>query len=377
MRKTARPKPRAAPSGKPRWDGAGPKPLQLKEIAQWVGGRVIGDDRTLIRGLCGIREAKAGDLTFVANARYLHLLKTTRASAVIASKEVAQAPIPILQTEDPSLAFAKLAALMGLESQRHPRGVSPKAVLGKGVRLGKGVALQAYVVVEEGAEIGDRTILYSGCYVGHQARIGNDCLIYPNVTIRERVQIGHRVILHAGSVIGSDGFGFVTTQGVHHKIPQLGTVVVEDDVEVGANVTIDRARFGKTVVGKGTKIDNLVQIAHNVVTGTNCILVAQSGISGSTTLGNNVVLAGQVGIVGHITIGDNVMVGAQAGVSKSVPPDTRVWGYPAKEHSQAKRIHAAVSRLPEMVKAFQQMRRRLETMERRLSEERPPASQSH
>ena len=334
---------------------------RLDRIAKLIGGVVVGDSATRITGVCGIREAKTGDLTFVANSKYLQLLESTQASAAITSREVRSAPIPIIQTENPSLAFAKLASLLSPDAQRHPRGVSPKAAIAKGVKLGRGVAIQPFAVVEEGARIGDRTVIYAGCYVGRNARVGNDCLIYPNVSIRERVEIGHRVIIHSGTVIGSDGFGFATVKGTHHKIPQVGSVVIEDDVEIGAGVTIDRARFGKTVVGKGTKIDNLVQIAHNVVLGSNCIVVAQTGISGSTTLGNNVVLAGQSGIVGHITIGDNVMVGAQSGVTKSIPPNSSVWGYPAKPLAKAKRVNAGLQRLPELY-------RRVETLEERLRE---------
>ena len=327
---------------------------------------MIGDGETLITGLCGIREAKRGDLTFVANPKYLQLLESTQASAVITSEDALATSLPMIRTENPSLAFAKLATFLSPAIEQHPQGVSPKAILGRRVRLGKGVAIGPFVVVEEDASIGDRAVLYAGCYIGKQTAIGNDCLIYPHVTIRERVEIGHRVIIHSGTVIGSDGFGFETVKGIHHKIPQIGTVVIEDDVEIGSHVAIDRARFGKTVVGKGTKIDNLVQIAHNVVLGSNCILVAQSGISGSTTLGNHVVLAGQAGIVGHITIGDNVIVGAQAGVSKSIPASTNVWGTPAKPLSRVKRVNAAVQRLPELVKTVNQMRQRIEALEKNL-----------
>jgi len=351
--------------------GNGLGPRKLKEIAQWIHGEIVGDGNTLITGICGIKEAKPGDLTFVASSKYLHLLESTQASAVITSRDVEGALKPIIRTDNPSLSFAKLAELLYPVAQGHPSGVSPKAVLGKKVRLGKGVAIQPFVVVEDEVAIGDRTVLYSGCYVGKKTTIGNDCLIYPNVSIRERVEVGHRVIIHSGTIIGSDGFGFTTIKGVHHKIPQIGTVVIEDDVEIGANVTIDRARFGKTVVGKGTKIDNLVQIAHNVVTGSNCIFVAQSGISGSTVIGNNVVLAGQAGIVGHIAIGDNVMVGAQAGVSKSIPPNTSVWGSPAKPLNKAKRVNAALQRIPELYKTVEEMRKKLESLEKRLGPHTP------
>ncbi|MCM8811473.1 MAG: UDP-3-O-(3-hydroxymyristoyl)glucosamine N-acyltransferase [Candidatus Omnitrophica bacterium] len=337
---------------------------RLKELARLVSGEVVGDGNTLITGICGIKEARAGDITFIANSKYQHLLQTTQASAVITSRDVQTAPKPIIRTDNPSLAFSKLVSHFVPSVQKHPSGVSPRAFIGKGVRVGKGAAVGPFAVVEEGASIGDRTVVYAGAYIGRDASVGNDCLIYPHVTIRERVEIGHRVIVHSGSVIGSDGFGFATVQGVHHKIPQIGTVIVEDDVEIGANVTIDRARFGKTLIGRGTKIDNLVQIAHNVIVGPNSILVSQSGISGSTVLGSNVVLAGQAGLVGHITIGDNVMVGGQSGVTKSVPPNTHVWGIPAKPLAKAKRINAVVQRLPELHKTVEMLEQRIEELER-------------
>lgn len=339
-------------------------PCLLKNVARLVGGTVVGNSSTRVTGICGIREAGPGQLTFMADSRYAHLLESTRASAVITSRDVRSAPIPMIQTENPSLAFAKLAAYAHPEGEQHPEGIHSKGWIAKTARLGKGVSVHAFAVVDEAARVGDRTVLYPGCYVGRSARIGNDCVIYPNVSIRERVEIGHRVIIHSGTVIGSDGFGFTTLQGIHHKIPQIGTVVIEDDVEIGANVTIDRARFGKTLIGKGTKIDNLVQVAHNVEIGPNCIVVAQAGISGSTRLGSHVVVAGQAGVVGHITIGDNVMVGAQAGVSKSIPDNTQVWGTPAKPLARAKRVNAAVQRLPELYHRVEELQKRLVSLEK-------------
>jgi UDP-3-O-[3-hydroxymyristoyl] glucosamine N-acyltransferase len=190
-------------------------------------------------------------------------------------------------------------------------------------------------------------------------------LIYPHVSVRERTQIGDRVIIHSGAVIGSDGFGFAMVRGVQEKIPQIGTVAIEDDVEIGANVTIDRARFNKTVIGKGTKIDNLVQIGHNVTTGKNCIIVAQAGVAGSASLGEGVILAGQVGIVGHIHVGDRVIAAGQAGVTKSVPPDTKISGYPARPHDVAKRINACIHRLPELYKKIKELEQKIEELERK------------
>ncbi len=340
----------------------------LKEIAQLIDGEVVGNENAVITGISGIREAEDGDLTFLANSRYLNLLDVTKAAAVITSREITSASKPIIRTDNPSLAFAKLISLLLPAEQNHPSGIHPAAVIGKNVKLGRDIALQPYVVIDDEAEIGDRTIIYCGGYLGRRAKIGNDCLVYPNVTIREKVQIGDRVIIHSGTVIGSDGFGFITVNGAHHKIPQVGTVVIEDDVEIGANVTIDRARFGKTIIGRGTKIDNLVQIAHNVVVGENSIIIAQAGISGSTTIGKNVTIAGQAGLVGHITIGDNAVLAAQAGVTKSVPPNTCVSGYPAKPHEEAKRLNAFVSRLPEIAEELKRLQEKVNQLESKLTD---------
>jgi len=224
------------------------------------------------------------------------------------------------------------------------------------------------VVGEDNVAIGDKSVIHASSFIGHNSTIGSEALIYMHVSIRERIFIGNRVIIHSGTVIGSDGFGFATLRGLHHKIPQIGTVVVEDDVEIGANVTIDRARFDKTIIGRGTKIDNLVQIAHNVTVGENCIIVAQAGVSGSTVLGNNVLLAGQAGLVGHINIGDGAVVAAQAGVTKSIPPNTKVSGYPAKPHETAKKVNACLQRLPQLVEKVKELQKKVEELENKLKD---------
>jgi UDP-3-O-[3-hydroxymyristoyl] glucosamine N-acyltransferase len=340
----------------------------LKEIAEFVEGKVVGDANAIITGVSGIKEAREGDITFLANPKYSPLLSTTSASAVIISKDT---PIPasrnLIVTDTPSLAFAKVISLIVPDETRRIKGVHPTAILGKNIVLGKDVAIGPYVVVEDNVKIGNNTVVYSGSFIGHDTKIGDETLIYPNVSIRERITIGNRVIIHSGTVIGSDGFGFVTVDGVHHKIPQVGVVEIEDNVEVGANVTIDRARFDKTVIGKGTKIDNLVQIAHNVVTGKNCLIVAQVGISGSTILGNNVTLAGQAGLVGHIIIGDNAIVTAQSGVSKSVPENTMVSGYPARPFNTTQRVNACAQNLPKLFDMVKELKKRIEELESRLS----------
>jgi len=338
----------------------------LSEIAKIVDGEIVGDPSVVITGICGIKEAKPGDLTFVANPKYLSLMKDTQASAIITSREINSAPKPIIKTENPSLAFAKMVSFIFPVEPLTFKGIHPTAIIGKNVKLGKDVSIGPYVIIGDDVTIGDKTVIYGSGYIGHHSVIGSETLIYLHVSIRERITIGNRVIIHSGTVIGSDGFGFATVKGLHHKIPQVGTVVVEDDVEIGANVTIDRARFDKTVIGRGTKIDNLVQIAHNVIVGENSIIVAQAGISGSTVLGKNVLLAGQAGLVGHINIGDGVVVAAQAGVTKSIPPNTKVSGYPAKPHETAKKVNACLQRLPQLVEKVKELQKRIEELEAKL-----------
>ena len=249
---------------------------------------------------------------------------------------------------------------------RTEKGISSLASVGKTAKIGKDTRIGPFAVIEDGVEIGDGTAVYAGVYIGHEAKIGRNALLYPNVSIRERCVIGDSVIIHSGAVIGSDGFGFATVQGLLHKIPQIGIVVIEDEVEIGANVTIDRARFGKTVIGRGTKIDNLVQIAHNVTIGENSIIIAQSGISGSATLGKGVIVAGQAGIVGHVEIGDGTVIAAQSGVSKSIGKNLIVGGSPVKPLNAWKRITASVQRLPDLFKKFNELRDRVKALEEKV-----------
>lgn len=338
----------------------------LAEVAELVGGKVVGDKTLVIKGLSGIKEAQKGDLTFLANSKYLSLAKDSQASAILVSKDVELDKKAVIVVENPSFAFAQLINAILKTDQYLPKGIHKTAVVADDAQLGKDVAVGAHAVIESQAKIGDNTVIEAGSFVGHETQIGENCHIYPNVTVRERLTLGSGVIIHSGTVIGSDGFGFELVGGIHEKIPQIGTVVIEDDVEIGANVTIDRARFDKTFIGQGTKIDNLVQIAHNVIIGPRCIIVAQVGISGSVEIGEGSILAGQAGVAGHLTIGEGAVVAAQAGVTKSVPPGAKVSGYPALEHTEARKLHASLKRLPGYIKTVRELTQRLEELEKQI-----------
>ena len=336
-------------------------PATLEELARLVGGRVEGDGRVVLHGVNGLREAGPGEIAFLANPRYAPLLASTRASAVVLGPGPS-ASVPVLRTDQPDLAFGRVAAHLHPPPPRPAPGVHPTAAVSPRASLGREVVVGPGTVVEDGASVGDRTVLLAQVYVGADARIGPDSLLYPQVVVRERCEVGARVILHSGAVIGADGFGFATQGGVHHKIPQTGIVVVEDDVEIGANTAIDRARFGRTVVGRGTKIDNLVQIAHNVVIGPGCLIAAQAGISGSTRLGSSVVVAGQVGTVGHIEIGDRSVVTAKTGVPKDLPPGSMVAGERSWSLKDYMRQMAALGRLPDLLEEIRRLRREVEEL---------------
>jgi len=335
----------------------------LAMVAQAVGGIVIGDGSTEITGVAGIREAREGELTFLANPRYEPFLEQTRASAIIVADDHRDIGKPLIQNPNPYLAFLKAVRFFQGEEPRPAPGVHPSAVVATEACVDASASVGPHAVVEPGAMIGPLAWIGPGCYIGAGASIGPETRLHPNVTILEECVLGARVIVHSGTVIGSDGFGFVRDGDVYRKLPQVGNVVIEDDVELGACVTIDRATMGTTRIGQGSKIDNLVQIAHNVQIGRNCIIVAQVGISGSTSVGENAVLAGQVGVVGHIEIGAGAQVGAKSGVSKSVKPGERVFGYPALPVGQAKRIEASLRHLPELIQTVRALKRRVEELE--------------
>ena len=338
--------------------------ISLRELAKLLDGEVVGDGDVEITGVAGIKEARPGDITFLANHKYEAWLRTTEASAVIMEHNSCDIDKPIIESSNPYYAFLKAVRVFHGNRIEDYQGIHPTSVVGKDVRLGERVCLGPHVVVESGVEIGDGSVVMAGSFVGAATKIGRDVLIYPNVTVREDVSIGDRVIIHSGTVVGSDGFGYAKDGDKYHKIPHVGNVVIEDDVEIGANVAIDRATTGTTLIKKGVKLDNLIHIAHNVVIAENSIVLAQVGIAGSTEVGKNVILAGQAGLMAHIRIGDNARVGSQAGVTKSVPADTSVSGYPAAPHAQAKRLHASVQRLPDLMKRVRSLEGIMEDLDK-------------
>jgi len=342
--------------------------MRLKEIAQFLNGELIGDPDLIINGAAKIEEAKSGDLTFLANPKYMKFLDTTRASAILVGPGAPALTIPHIIVADTYIGF--LNVLNKFYPPQKPKfsGIHPTAVISANVKLGENVAIAPLVYIAENVEIGSNTVLNPGCVILHGVRIGRDSILYPNVTIREGCQIGDRVIIHNGTVIGSDGFGFAPSGDTYIKFPQLGIVQIGDDVEIGSNCTIDRATMGATAIKRGCKIDNLVQIAHNVVVEENTVIAAQSGISGSTKVGKNVTIAGQVGVVGHIKIGDGAILAAKSGVSKDVP-DREVWfGYPAHPLMRQKKIEACVHNLPEMVKRIHALEKQISDLEQKLKE---------
>ena len=328
----------------------------LAEVARALAGDLEGDPTLEISGIAGIREAEPGQISFLANGRYQGFVKETRASALIVSRKAEINGLPAVRVDDPYLSFLRAIQLFAspLRNAFAP-GVSPRASVAASARLGAGCHVGDFVRVGENVELGDRVVLMPGAVVMDRVRIGEDSVIFPNVTLREDSKLGARVIVHAGTVVGADGFGYAWDGSAHRKIPQIGHVVLGDDVELGANVCIDRATTGVTSIGDGCKIDNLVQIAHNVQIARNSVVVAQAGISGSTRVGEQVKIAGQAGIIGHIEIGDRAQVGAQAGVTKSVEPDSAVSGYPARPHDQAMRLQAALAKLPELVRRVREL----------------------
>ncbi len=341
-------------------------PLKIKDIAKFISGEVVGNGEKLIDGINGVNEAREGQLAFVLSPKHAGSVRSTKASCVVVPKNLdGDFDKPLIKVDNPSIAFSRIIEFMMPGRIPHPKGVHPTAVISKKAHIAKSAVFGPYTVVEEGASVGENTVVYPFCYIGKNSKIGKDCVIYPNVIIREEISIGDRVAIHPGCVIGSDGFGYdFQNDGTHIKIPQLGTVVIEDDVELGASVTVDRARFNKTVIGKGSKIDNLVQIAHNVIIGPHCLIAAQSGIGGSSEIGRNVVFGGQVGVKDHIKVGDFVVAGAKTGIHKSYPAKTVLFGYPSRPADKAREQIAAVSLLPKLFDRVKALEAKIKELEK-------------
>ena len=330
--------------------------MKLSEITAMCGGTLEGGDPSMeICGVGSLSEAQPTEVSFLSNPRYGQQLAETQASAVLVRRDwEGHHTCALIRVEDPNRAFADVAVALSPPALAYPPGIHPSAVIHADAVLGDAVHIGPHCVVEAGARVGARSILLAGCYIGHGASVGEDCRLHPHVSVRAHCVLGDRVWIHDGAVIGSDGFGYSARKdGSWEKIEQLGIVTVGDDVEIGANVTIDRARFGSTRIGKGVKIDNLVQIAHNVQIGENSVMAAQVGISGSTRIGSGVQLGGQAGLAGHLEVSDGAIVGAQAGVTKSVPAGAFVSGYPAMAHKRAMLLHAHLGKLPELRKRVQ------------------------
>ena len=338
----------------------------LRELADWLDGQLCGPvdqiDATLeIEGITGIADAGPTQLTFAETA-HLKRAEACQAAAVIIPSGVSEFAKPSIRVKNPRLAFTRLLTLFNPRVEYAP-GVHPTAVVGQNVRLADSVTVMAQVFIGDDVIIGEGTVVHPLTYIGSGTRIGKDCLLHPHVTLRERTVLGDRVIIQSGAVLGGDGFGYVTVDGEHLKVPQVGNVVIEDDVEIGINTAIDRATTGSTIVRKGTKIDNLVHIAHNDIIGQHCFIVAQTGISGSVIVGDRVTLAGQTGTAGHIKIGGNSVFIGRAGITKDTPENFFGAGVPARPHQEWQREQIALHKLPDTLKKIKAMEKRLAELE--------------
>ena len=344
----------------------------LQELADLTGGEIIsGDPSLLITGFNSIQEAESGDVTFLGNSRYAPALKKSRASAVLTEEagEGLPAEMAVIRVSNPTLQFGTIIQKYGPQKLEFVPGIHPSACIHPNATVNPAtVFVGANAVIDDGAVVGDGSAIHANAYIGVFAKVGNDCIIYPNVVLKERCTLGNRVILNSGAVIGSDGFGYEFSGGKHVKIDQVGIVQIDDDVEIGSCTTIDRARFGRTVIGEGTKVDNQVQIAHNVTTGKHCVIVSQVGIAGSARLGNYVTVAAQAGIAGHLTIGNQTILLGRSGVTKDVPDKGVVTGFPARPLMEGRRLLAAPSKVPDILARLKAMEKRVKELEQKLTE---------
>jgi UDP-3-O-[3-hydroxymyristoyl] glucosamine N-acyltransferase len=337
--------------------------ITVAELASRLNCAFEGEGATVLSGVSSLEEAGSGDLVFMAKDKYRNLLETTKAAAVILPPGESFDKIPVIRSEKPYLTFVRAFDFFYTALRPKP-GIHPQALVSSSAKIGKDVAIGAFSVVSEGAEIRDGSVLFPLVTIYPKVIVGENCVIHSQVTLREEVRLGKRVILHSGVVIGTDGFGYIQDEdGSHIKIPQVGSVVIEDDVEIGANTTVDRATLGKTVIKKGTKIDNLVMIAHNVEIGPHSILAAQTGVAGSTKIGKHFIAGGQVGIADHITIGDNVIMAAKTGVTKDVASGSFVSGSPHLEIKTWRKAWASIPQLYDLIREVRKLKKRIEELE--------------
>ncbi|OQA16536.1 MAG: UDP-3-O-(3-hydroxymyristoyl)glucosamine N-acyltransferase [bacterium ADurb.Bin363] len=339
----------------------------LKEIADIVGGRIVGDETLRVSGIADIHSATDRDITFSVNRAYFRKALDSLASGILCSEDYGfEAKKTLILVSNPRISFARILNLFH-ENKNVSTGIHPNCIMGENVTLGKNISIYPNVFIGSNVKIGDRTLIYPGVYIGNNVFIGEDCIIYPNVVILDKIEIGNGVIIHGGAVVGSDGFGFELEDGHYYKIPQMGSVVIEDDVEIGANVCIDRATIGNTHIGKGTKLDNLIQIAHNVSLGENIVIAGLSGLSGSVTVGDNTVIAGQVGIADGVRVGSNSVLTAKAGIISDIPADSKVAGFPAEDARGFFRKIVYLSRISDLSSEIKAIRKELKELRNKLN----------
>lgn len=343
--------------------------FSAKQIAEYIGGTIVGDENATIHTFAKIEEGVTGALSFLSNPKYTHYIYDTKSSIVLVNKDfLPEHPIKatLIKTEN---AYESLAKLMTLYEESMPKkqGISPLASIAENAKIGKNVYIGPFACIEEGAEIGDNSSIHPHATVGCHAKIGSDTILYPNVTIYHDCRVGNHCILHAGAVIGADGFGFAPSPDGYEKIPQIGITVIEDNVEIGANTCVDRATMGATVIHAGTKLDNLIQIAHNVEIGSHTVIASQTGVAGSAKIGEWCMFAGQVGVAGHIKVGDHVTVGAQSGIPGNTKSGQTLMGYPAIDPKQFARSAAIYKKLPDMYMELGRLQKEIEELKERLN----------
>ncbi|MFH1612320.1 MAG: UDP-3-O-(3-hydroxymyristoyl)glucosamine N-acyltransferase [bacterium] len=332
--------------------------MKLKEINQIINGKLFGNEEIVIENIVSIEKAKQGDISFIAEEKFFPLLEITNASCVIVSKIPQNPRCAFIQVEYPYIAFKKLADIF-YPFDKPFQEIHSSVIYGKNCKFGKNISIAPFVFIADEVILEDNVVIFPHTYIGSKSKIGEKTIIHSNVSIREKCIIGKNVIIHNGTCIGSDGFGYTNINKSYFKIPQIGKIIIEDNVEIGSNVSIDRATLDSTIIGKGTKIDNLVQIGHNVKIGENCIIAGMVGIAGSVKIGNNVILGGQAGISDHVEIGDNVIAGSRSGIIKNIPANTVVSGFPAREHRKVLKEKAYLNKLPNLIKRISEIENKI------------------